>query len=127
LCGSKTESGAYGLHWKREGHIALNLRPGETNIARLCVLRDGAWYQGWYSYVAGGGYRIGYAESSDGVVWTRLDEQAGIEFSPSGWDSQALAYPYVFQHEQRRYMLYNGNGFGRDGLGMAVEYESATS
>src|SRR5690242_21129106 len=40
----------------------------------------------WYSY-KGADYRIGYAESKDGLRWKRLDEKAGIDVSPGGFDS----------------------------------------
>jgi hypothetical protein len=78
-------------------------------------------YEGWYSFVADRGYQIGYATSVDGYSWTRKDSEAGIHLSEDGWDSEAIAYPYVFFHKGRRYMLYNGNRFGKDGFGLAVE------
>jgi hypothetical protein len=73
----------------------------------------------WYSY-RGESYRIGYAESHDGIQWTRRDEEAGIEVSDGGWDSEMICYPCVFDHEGQRYMLYNGNGYGKTGIGLAV-------
>jgi hypothetical protein len=65
-------------------------------------------------------YRIGYAESPDGIAWTRLDDRAGIERSAEGWDSQMIEYPFVWVHKGRKHMLYNGNGFGESGFGWAV-------
>jgi len=109
-----------GVSWDRAGLVCIDLEQGERNIARPCVVKDGDRYQMWYSYNKGQGYRIGYAESQDGCVWTRLDSEAGIDVSESGWDSEALAYPWVFTHKGKRYMLYNGNGFGREGFGLAV-------
>jgi hypothetical protein len=73
----------------------------------------------WYCY-RGDYYRIGYAESDDGRHWTRLDEQAGIQVSESGWDAEAICYPSVFEAKGQRYMLYNGNRYGRSGFGIAV-------
>jgi hypothetical protein len=32
-----------------------------------------------------------------------------------------VEYPFVFDHRGTRYMLYSGNGFGREGFGLAVE------
>ena len=31
-----------------------------------------------------------------------------------------MAYPYVYEHKGRKYMVYNGNGFGEAGFGYAV-------
>ncbi len=77
----------------------------------------------WYSFRAQPGidtYRIGYAESMDGLSWRRMDESAGIDVSSSGWDSEMICYPKVFRHKERYYMLYNGNGYGKTGFGLAV-------
>ena len=66
------------------------------------------------------GYRIGYAYSDDLINWIRNDEAAGIDVTEGYWDSDMLCYPRVFHCDSRIYMLYNGNGFGRFGFGLAV-------
>jgi hypothetical protein len=73
----------------------------------------------WYS-TRGSAYRIGYAESGDGREWVRMDHRAGIGVSASGWDSEMIEYPFVFDHDGTRFMLYNGNGYGKAGFGLAV-------
>ena len=83
------------------------------------MLKEKGLYRMWYCY-RGASYRIGYAESADGLDWTRMDARAGIDLAPEGWDSEMLAYPFVFDHAGRRYLFYNGNGYGRSGLGWAV-------
>ena len=50
-----------------------------------------------------------------------FDEVVGIERSESGWDSEMLAYPSVYEHRGTKHLLYNGNGFGASGIGHAVE------
>lgn len=65
-------------------------------------------------------YRIGYAISSDGINWFLKNEEAGIDVSDSGWDSEMICYPFIFDHKGERYMLYNGNGYGQTGFGLAV-------
>jgi hypothetical protein len=74
----------------------------------------------WYSY-RGERYRIGYAASRDGMRWLRRDDLAGIEPSSDGWDADMIEYPAVFDTRRGRFMLYNGNGYGRSGLGLAVQ------
>ncbi len=109
-----------GIHWQREGVVCIDFKsPDEYAIARPSVVKDGDTYKMWYSY-RGKAYRIGYAESVDGIKWTRKDEDAGIDVSSSGWDSEMIEYPYVFDHKGKRYMLYNGNGYGKTGFGLAV-------
>jgi hypothetical protein len=109
-----------GLWWRRDGIVAIDFAdPGEYAIARPSVVRDPDRYRMWFSH-RGENYRIGYAESEDGIVWSRMDDQVGLEVSGNGWDSVSLAYPYVFDHKGTRFMLYNGNEYGKSGFGLAV-------
>jgi hypothetical protein len=114
---------ADGIEWDRDGLVCIELLPGERNIARPNVLSGDGGYEMWYSRSAGTGYRPGYARSEDGLRWTRLDAEAGIELSQEGWDSRAIAYPWVVKLGGRRHMVYNGNDYGRDGFGLAIEDE----
>jgi hypothetical protein len=92
------------------------------------VYKDGDIFKMLYSYRGvrdyrtdpAQSYRLGYAESSDGFIWRRHDDQVGIERSASGWDSEMMEYCFVYQHEDRTYLFYNGNGFGKTGIGYAV-------
>jgi len=79
-------------------------------------------YHMWFSYRSGSGqkYRIGYAKSADLKMWNLYLHDAGIDVSSSGWDSDMIEYPFVFDHKGDRYMLYNGNGYGKTGFGLAV-------
>ena len=109
-----------GIFWKRDGIIAIDYaNEEEFAISRPSVIQDADLWRMWYSY-RGPTYRIGYAESYDGLKWTRLDDLAGIEPSSTGWDSEMIEYPFVFDHKGQRYMLYNGNGYGKTGFGLAI-------
>jgi hypothetical protein len=66
-----------------------------------------------------GGYRIGYASSTDLVNWTRNDALAGINVSEAGWDSEMVSYPHVFELDGQTFMFYLGNSVGRHGFGVA--------
>jgi hypothetical protein len=108
-----------GLAWDRRGIVCIDFASDdEYAIARPCVVRDGDVYRMWFSH-RGDRYRIGYAESPDGIVWRRKDDEAGIDVSPDGWDSDMIEYPCVFDVGGRRLMLYNGNDYGRTGIGLA--------
>lgn len=112
-----------GVRWHRDGRVAIDFAsPLETNIARSWVIADAGGLRMWFCYVRkGSAYRIGYAESTDYLSWTRDDAAAGISASESGWDSEMVCYPNVVVHAGRRYMFYNGNRFGFDGFGAAVQ------
>jgi hypothetical protein len=116
----KYAESADGIEWERDGHVCVDFTsPEEYALSRPCVVKDEGLYRMWYSY-RGTAYRIGYAESPDGLEWERKDDEAGIGVSPDGWDSEMVEYPFVFDWDGARYMLYNGNDFGRDGAGLAV-------
>ena len=117
-----------GIHWRRNNVTCIAYKmDGEANV-RPCVIREPGVYRMWYCYRGSHdyrtdpreSYRLGYAESVDGVNWVRKDELVGIERSPDGWDSIMMCYPYVYEHRGRKYLLYNGNGFGASGFGYAV-------
>jgi hypothetical protein len=112
-----------GIDWQRNGATAIDFRyPNEYAISVPCVLFEDGGFKMWYSYRGGPfgeTYRIGYAESDDGLVWVRKDEEVIFDVSRDSWDSEMLCYPHVFDYRGNRYMLYNGNGYGRTGFGIA--------
>lgn len=110
-----------GINWNRTGHIAIDYKSDDehTICKPMVIVRDG-YYEMWYSYRGGSDtYRIGYAKSSDGIHWIRKDVETAIDVSESGWDSEMIEYAYVFDCNEKRYMIYNGNSFGKSGLGIA--------
>jgi hypothetical protein len=108
-----------GLSWERDGTVSIDFAsPDEHALSRPCVVKDGDVYRMWFS-ARGTTYRIGYAESRDGVLWERDDAAAGLS-SSGDWDAQMQAYPAVFDYGGSRYLLYNGNDYGRTGVGWAV-------
>ena len=117
----KTASSENGMHWRRDGRVCIDFAgPGETALARPYVLREDGLYKMWFAH-KGAAYRLGYAESEDGVIWQRRDSLAGINISETGFDSEMIEYAAVVKHDGRRYMFYNGNNYGYDGIGLAVE------
>lgn len=118
-----------GVNWDRQGVVAIDYKDErEVGIVRASVLNEDGVYKMWYAIRQGQdyredrakSYRIGYAESADGTVWYRLDEHAGIDVSEAGWDSEMIEYPCVIAVNGKKYLFYNGNGFGRSGIGYAV-------
>ena len=66
------------------------------------------------------GYRIGYASSLNLTDWVRDDAKAGLDVSETGWDSEMVSYPHVFETDGKTYMAYLGNQVGRHGFGLAT-------
>ncbi|MDQ3799802.1 MAG: hypothetical protein M3384_10140 [Acidobacteriota bacterium] len=104
------------------GKVVLDCAPNEYRTGRPFVVKNNGGYQMFF----GGGdrkknYRLAYAESSDGINWTRNDTQLGIDISASGWDSEMMAYPCVVKASNgATYLFYNGNNYGYEGFGYAV-------
>jgi hypothetical protein len=95
----------------------------EYAFGRPTVYRHDGTYYMWFAHRATrevSTYRIGFASSQDGRSWLRNDAIAGIDVSADGWDSEMVCYPSVFEHRGCLYMLYNGNGYGETGFGLAV-------
>lgn len=114
-----------GIHWKRLNIIAVNLmHEGEYALSKPLVIKEiNGDYSMWYSYRGNGSiatYRIGYATSNDGLKWIRRDNEVGIEVSEQGWDSEMICYPFIFDYKENRYMIYNGNEYGKTGFGLAL-------
>jgi hypothetical protein len=108
-----------GVSWEPAGADLLPERPGIYATSTPCILREDGRYRMWYSY-RGESYRIGYAESGDGISWAPADGEVGIDVSPDGWDSEMIEYPSVFDFRGARQMLYNGNAYGGTGMGRAT-------
>lgn len=110
-----------GLNWNPKNIICIDFRDDEYAIARPTVYKENNIYKMWYCYRGGyETYRAGYAESKDGLQWERKDGEAGIDVSETGWDSEMICYPYVFEHKDKKFMLYNGNSYGKSGIGLAI-------
>ena len=115
------------INWQRDGRQIVADRLGEDECQALpTVFRRNDLYHMYFCFRpchgfrnGGNSYRLGYAYSHDLISWTRDDSKAGIDLSQDGWDSQMQCYPHVFACEDRVYMLYNGNEFGKSGFGLA--------
>ena len=124
----KYAESADGLNWDRPNISCIHpLTSDESNARPTVLFREGE-FQMYYSFRGSRDFRdgsdsymIGYATSTDGKAWTRKDAQAGINLSNSGWDSKMLAYPSIIQTGNDSLLLYNGNGFGFTGFGIAIK------
>ncbi|MCI8210402.1 hypothetical protein AUC61_12720 [Pseudomonas sp. S25] len=112
-----------GEHWERHGaSVPYKLGVAQA-FSRPTILKgDDNLFHMWFSFRSGTGesYRIGHAASVDGVSWQLAFDTAMLNVSPHGWDSEMVEYPFVLRHGGATYMLYNGNGYGRSGFGLAV-------
>jgi len=116
-----------GINWVKFGKDLIENKLGEHEC-QACpdVIFYDEKYHMFFSYRDShnykskeGGYRIGYAFSVDMINWNRCDGMAGMRVSESGWDSEMVNYPHVFILDDEMHMIYQGNGMGRSGIGLA--------
>jgi len=109
--------------WQFSGQVIPHVLGVAQAFSRPCVVAGvTAPYDMWFSYRAGDGtpYRIGHATSGDGMRWEPDLSGTVLRASDGGWDATMVEYPYVFDYDGRWYMAYNGDGYGRTGIGLAV-------
>jgi len=120
----KTANSIDGINWQRTGEVAIDFKyENEYAISVPRVVLKNGIYLMWYSYRGGpvsDNYTIGFASSNDGLNWHRRDEEIKILSSTINWDSDMVSYPFIFNYNNMSYMLYNGNGYGKTGIGLAT-------
>ncbi len=119
-----------GIKWEPTGDVALPFDDFLHAVGRPSVFFEDGIFKMYYSYRhtrdyrtnRNQSYRLGYAESKDGFKWERKDDQVGIHKSdnPNDFDYEMIDYAYCYEHNNKKYLLYNGNGFGRAGFGYAI-------
>ena len=122
----KFASSKDGLNWSQDGKVSIKLKKGERAVAIPFVFIQNKKFYMYYCYETKvGDYKIGYATSKNGIKWTRQDHLSGIKKSSKkgDWDYEMIAYPHIINHKNKKYMLYNGNSYGKEGFGLAVGYE----
>jgi predicted GH43/DUF377 family glycosyl hydrolase len=117
-----------GIRWTKQNRdlIPSSIEDDEAQASPDVFYANGKYHMFFcYRYSAyyrgkENGYRIGYAESTDLINWVRDDSKVGIDVSESGWDSEMISYPHLFELDDKVYMAYLGNEVGRNGFGVAM-------
>jgi len=121
-----------GIDWQKySGNPVLRLgNSGKWDNAHIMaptVIHDGISYKMWYSGEDGCSPkidesrvfpRIGYATSTDGIVWKK---QASPVLNPRGWDKSGLQNPDVLYDGKKYKMWYAGD----DGEHFRIGYATA--
>ena len=110
-----------GITWPDKGILSIEPQPpDEYGFGRPGMLmRDGEFNIFYSSRSFSKGYRIGYARSTNGKIWVRQDD-LGLNASAAGWDSEMTCFANIVESQAGILMFYNGNDFGRTGIGLAI-------
>lgn len=109
------------LNWNDSKPISIfELENDEYGLTTPNVYVESGIYKMTYSIRSiSKGYRIGYAESSDGIHWERKDNQLDLEVSQTGWDSEMICFGNTQTVSDKKYLFYCGNNYGVAGMGYA--------
>lgn len=123
----KYANSADGIFWKRDNITCIPQMNPQEATARPSVIKENGKYHMWFTYRGSqdfrdgiDSYRIGYAETDDPLHWVRDDSQSGLVHDDQEWDAKMQAYPAILKIGDKKYLFYNGNGFGAAGFGCAV-------
>ena len=117
-----------GFNWLPLGITCVPLSNDEGGISSQRIIKRGDKYYMWYSIRnkidyrqnTKNSYRIKKATSSDGFTWVK-DDNVELDITlDSNWDNIMVCYPFIVQKQNKLIMFYNGNGFGKTGIGYAI-------
>jgi hypothetical protein len=112
-----------GIHWEPTDEVIIPLQENEGGISSFQKLNNKAWFsvRGLVSYRNNvkESYKIKTSTLIKGK-WVR-DNHIELDVSLDGWDSEMVAYPYIIKEKNNLIMFYNGNGFGKSGIGIATK------
>jgi hypothetical protein len=114
-----------GKSWtKYAGNPVMSLGvPGSwdsTRIGSMSVLKDGSTYKMWYYGTNGAIGRIGYATSTDGIIWTRCAGNPVLDLGASNtWDSREVGPNCVIKENDVYKIWYGGSDGSHSRVGLA--------
>jgi hypothetical protein len=112
-----------GLNWTPTNKVIIPLEENEGGIASFQRVGNQAWFSVrgklYYRNNINESYKIKTATLIDNN-WVR-NKNIDLDVSLKGWDSEMVAYPYIIKEKDKLIMFYNGNEFGKTGIGYAIQ------
>lgn len=117
-----------GISWQRDGKSCIATTLADECQAGPTVFQRHGQFHMIFSYRSGKTlgdnvhrYALGHAVSDDLQKWTRIKDLAAKNDTSQecAWDSEMKCYPKVLKVDERLFMFYSGNGFGRTGFGVS--------
>lgn len=109
------------MKWPSKGETVITFNnPDEHGICKCTVWKEDGIYKIIYSLRhVSKGYRLGYAESKDGIHFTRMDDKLGLTISENGFDDDMICFAERIVVKDNIYLIYSGNHYGMGGIGYA--------
>lgn len=106
-----------GINWKNENKVCIDNSKKILNVGHPFVtVKDGIYFM-LYSVDYGKGYRIRLAYSYDGISW-KAKSRNFLSVGKQHWNNSSVSHPFYFEFNNRYFLLYSGNNFGKDGIGI---------
>ncbi|MCD6335522.1 MAG: Ig-like domain-containing protein, partial [Candidatus Latescibacteria bacterium] len=98
----------------------------DAGVSSPSVLHDGTGYHMWYSGYDGTTMRIGYATSSDGLLWNKHASPV-LDVEASGaWDAEGVSSPTVLIDGTGYALFYTGSDGAHQRIGYATSTDGMT-
>ena len=107
-----------GIKWIKKNQIAIKTKNKEVAVSKPSVVSEGKKISIYFS-ARGKYYKIFKVTSKNGIKFGKRSNEI-IKRSGS-WDSKSREYPCVIKINKQMIMFFNGNNFGKTGLGYAVK------
>lgn len=112
------------LNYNRDSlYVIDTISPNEVQAYPTVVIRDGHYHMLFsfrdvfdFRSNPNKSYKFGYAFSKDGIHWKRNDNLIQFLDGAKEFDKEMMAYPSFLEVEDRLYLLYNGNNFGKNAI-----------
>ena len=115
------------ISWIKSGEPVLEPgQPGEWDdggVAGQTVIFEEGIYKMWYGGSDGSTFRIGYAYSSDGLIWTKYDEAILGPGISGSWDNVLVYFPWVYKVDATYHMWYLGGNGNIERVGHATSLD----
>ena len=117
-----------GIDWIPTGIVSSPLENNEGGISACRVIVNESKYKMWYSIRdkinyrdnIDHSYRIKTATSLNGIDWVKNNDIDLDITTESEWDNIMTCYPFIINKKDKMIMFYNGNNFGKTGIGYAT-------
>jgi predicted GH43/DUF377 family glycosyl hydrolase len=117
--GSKTRIGYATIpeidNWEKySGNPVLDIGPGgqwdDEHVRSPSVIFDGSIYHMWYCGYRNFEWKIGYANSTDGINWNKYSSNPVMSLGSSGsWDDKQVLQPVVLYNGGIYHMWFSGD------------------
>lgn len=106
----------------KKGDVVMPfLSQDECGITLPNIWKDDGMYKMIYSIRnIKSGYKLGYAESEDGIHFCRDDGRLNfVRQQNSEWDNEMMCFAQLLKTSDKTYLFYSGNHYGMGGIGFA--------